>query len=124
MFRLKQPLVKKNLFLTKRAKPRKILSRSPFKFSAQELDREYGSRYQTIDIHIGDVRLILDFVEGVWKLDEPPISPEELVALEKQRSELAEENTYLRAKLDILFELVAQTTAEQDLRRETSQSSQ
>ncbi|CAF3331025.1 unnamed protein product [Rotaria socialis] len=124
MFRSKLPVGKKYAFLTKRAKPRKIASRSPLKFSSQEFDREFGSRYQIIDIHIGDVRLILDLVEGVWKLVEPPISPEELVALEKQRSELDEDNAYLRAKLDILFELVAETTAEAELRRETSKSSQ
>ena len=57
-------------------------------------------------------------------LDVQPITPEELAALEKQKSELDEENANLRAKLDILFELVAQTTAETELRRETSESTQ
>ena len=68
MFRSKLPILKKNLFLTKRAKLRKSTSRSPLKFSAQELARELGSTYQKIDVHLGDIRLILDLLDGVWKL--------------------------------------------------------
>jgi hypothetical protein len=42
------------------------MSRSPLKFTAEENARELGPIYQTIDIRIGNQRMIFDITQGVW----------------------------------------------------------
>jgi hypothetical protein len=63
---LNAPLFQKNLFLIPKIKPRKALSRSPFKLFGETLARELGSQCQTVDVHIGNQRMILDFEKGYW----------------------------------------------------------
>jgi len=60
------PFRRKNPFLFRKTEPRKLMSRSPLKFTAEENARELGPIYQTIDIRIGNQRLILDITQGVW----------------------------------------------------------
>jgi hypothetical protein len=53
-------------FSISKTKPRKFVSRSPLKLPAEELARELGPRYQTIDARIGNQRMIYDTERGNW----------------------------------------------------------
>jgi len=53
-------------FSIRKTKPRKFVSRSPLKLPAEELARELGPRYQTIDARIGHQKLVYDFEQGEW----------------------------------------------------------
>ena len=45
------------------------------------------------------------------------VNPRKVAKLEKTKQELEENNNLLRTKLDILFEMLAEVTAEHELRR-------
>ncbi len=53
-------------FSIHKTKPRTSVSRSPLKFAAEELTRELGPQYQTIDVRIGNQKMIYDIVQGNW----------------------------------------------------------
>ncbi len=56
----------KSPFLIRKTTPRKTISRSPFKLSGADLAREFGPRYQIVDVRIGQQRMVLDIVQGSW----------------------------------------------------------
>jgi hypothetical protein len=56
----------RNLFCTRKTKPRKFVSRSPLKLPAQELAREFGPQYQTIDTCIGNQKMTYNIAQGEW----------------------------------------------------------
>lgn len=56
----------KNAFFISKARPRKVLSRSPFSLFDEGLSRELGPHYQTVDVRIGNQRMILDIAQGRW----------------------------------------------------------
>ena len=53
-------------FSIRKTKPRKFVSRSPLKLAAEELARELGPRYQTIDARIGHQKMVYDIAQGEW----------------------------------------------------------
>lgn len=53
-------------FSIRKTKPRKFVSRSSLKLTAEELARELGPRYQTIDARIGHQKLVYDIAQGQW----------------------------------------------------------
>jgi hypothetical protein len=53
-------------FSIRKSKPRKAVSRSPLKLPAEELARELGPRYQTIDARIGNQKMAFDIAQGDW----------------------------------------------------------
>ena len=53
-------------FSIRKSKPRKLVSRSPLQLPAEELARELGPRYQTIDARIGNQIMIYDATQGYW----------------------------------------------------------
>jgi len=53
-------------FSIRKTKPRKFISRSPLKLPAEELARELGAQYQTIDARIGNQLMTYDIVQGNW----------------------------------------------------------
>jgi hypothetical protein len=63
----KRILYHRNLFIAPRTKPRKAMSRSPLKLSPEETARDFGPKCQTVDVRIGDERMILDIEQGGWK---------------------------------------------------------
>ncbi|CAF3360130.1 unnamed protein product [Rotaria sp. Silwood1] len=115
MLRSNRFITKKNLFAIKITKPRKGISFSPLKLSSEEMANELGPQYRTIDVHIGNQRMVLDMAQGGWILDGTSIEPADMTKLEKQRNELEKDNSILRTKLDILLEMLAETTAEKSL---------
>ncbi|CAF0871116.1 unnamed protein product [Adineta steineri] len=107
-------------FSIRKTKPRKAVSRSPLKLPAEELARELGPQYQTIDARIGNQKMVFDITQGDWVADGtvgPAVSSREMGKLEKKKRELEDDNNLLRTKLDILLEMLAEVTAEHDLRR-------
>ncbi|CAF0809982.1 unnamed protein product [Rotaria sordida] len=121
MSRSRLSIVKNNPFAITKTKPRKSISHSRLKFSSEELARELGPQYQTIDVRIGNQRMILNIAQGGWILDETTIESKDMTALEKQRCELEKDNTILRTKLDMLLEMLAEVTAEGELHNESDQ---
>ncbi len=61
-------MYKNNPFIIHKTKPRKAISRSPLKLPGEVLAREFGPRYQTIDVRIGNQRMVLDIAQGTWIL--------------------------------------------------------
>ncbi len=53
-------------FSIRKTKPRKVVSRSPLKLPAEDLARELGPHYQTIDARIGNQKMAFDIVHGDW----------------------------------------------------------
>ena len=53
-------------FSIRKTKPRKAVSRSPLKLPSEELAREFGPQYQTIDARIGDQKVTFDIAQGDW----------------------------------------------------------
>ncbi len=56
----------RNSFSIHKTKPRKFVSRSPLKLPAEELARELGPQYQTIDTRIGNQKMVYDTIQGNW----------------------------------------------------------
>jgi hypothetical protein len=127
-------------FSIRKTKPRKAVSRSPLKLPSEDLARELGPQYQTIDAHIGNQKMVFDIAQGDWidgnhslnyKLVPmfflsslytdgtigTTVSSREMTKLEKKKRELEEDNNILRAKMEILLEMLAEVTAEHELRR-------
>lgn len=57
----------KNPFHIAKTKPRKAISRSPFKLFDGSVSHELGPYNQPIDLRIGNQRMILDISQGCWK---------------------------------------------------------
>jgi hypothetical protein len=123
-------------FSIRKTKPRKVVSRSPLKLPSEDLARELGPQYQTIDAHIGNQKMVFDIAQGDWidgnhSLNHKlvpmslyidgtigtTVSSREMTKLEKKKRELEEDNNILRAKMEILLEMLAEVTAEHELRR-------
>ncbi|CAF1407147.1 unnamed protein product [Adineta ricciae] len=107
-------------FSFRKSKPRKSISRSPLKLPAEELARELGPRYQSIDVRIGNQKFIYDISQAGWTSGETvgtPVTSRGIARLEKNKKELEEDNNVLRTKIDTLLQMLAEITAEYDVRR-------
>ncbi|CAF0886266.1 unnamed protein product [Rotaria sp. Silwood1] len=107
-------------FSIHKTKPRRLTSRSPLKLPAEEMARELGTHYQTIDARIGNQKITYDIAQGGWKSDGTVhafVDSREMAKLDKSKRELEEDNNTLRVKIDMLLEMLAEITAEHDLRR-------
>ncbi|CAF0924655.1 unnamed protein product [Adineta ricciae] len=107
----------KNAFVVKKSKPRKVQSRSPLKFDSEQMKRELGPELGAIDIRIGNLQLKFDSTQGIWISDEKIHGDD----LERRKNELDQENSLLSIKLDILLDMLAQATAEEELADQTKQ---
>ncbi|CAF1243453.1 unnamed protein product [Rotaria sordida] len=110
----------RNPFTIHKTKPRRFPSRSPLKLLAEEMRRELGIQYQTIDARIGNERMTYDIAQGGWTsggIVDTFVDTRGMTKLEKSKRELEEDNKALRAKVDILLEMLAEVSAEQELRR-------
>ncbi len=56
----------RNSFSIHKTKPRKFVSRSPLKLPAEEMARELGLQYQTIDARIGNQKMTYDIEQAHW----------------------------------------------------------
>lgn len=92
-------------------------SRSPLKFDSAQMKHELGPELGAIDVRIGNLQLKFDLTQGIWIPDEKIQTND----LERKKAELEQENTLLSTKLDILLEMLAQATAEEELEDQTKQ---
>lgn len=125
-------------FSTHKTKPRRTVSRSPLQLAAAEQARELGPRLEVIDVRIGNQTMSYNTQQGDWQsgnymlkdfthilflflhLDglahSSSVSSRELAKLEKTKQDLEQDNATLRAKIEILLEMLAEATAEQEIR--------
>ncbi|XP_048871013.1 protein chibby homolog 1 [Brienomyrus brachyistius] len=104
-----------NTFSPKKTPPRKSASLS----NLHSLDRstreiELGLEYGTPVMNLGDQSL--KFEEGQWISESGgSVSGREMQRLKKRNLQLEEENNLLRLKVDILLDMLSETTAESHL---------
>ncbi|XP_023670207.1 protein chibby homolog 1 [Paramormyrops kingsleyae] len=104
-----------NTFSPKKTPPRKSASLS----NLHTLDRstreiELGLEYGAPVINLGDQSL--KFEEGQWISESGgSVSGREMQRLKKRNLQLEEENNLLRLKVDILLDMLSETTAESHL---------
>lgn len=53
-------------FSIRKTKPRQHVSRSPLQLPAEELAREFGSQFQTINARIGNQKMTYVIAQGYW----------------------------------------------------------
>ncbi|XP_071400149.1 protein chibby homolog 1 isoform X2 [Centroberyx affinis] len=112
---LKMPLFVGNTFSPKKTPPRKSASLS----NLHTLDRstrevELGLEYGAPVMNIGGQSL--KFEEGQWIADSGgSVSGKEVQRLKKRNMQLEEENNLLKLKIEILLDMLTETTAESHL---------
>ncbi|XP_071754537.1 protein chibby homolog 1 isoform X2 [Centroberyx gerrardi] len=112
---LKMPLFVGNTFSPKKTPPRKSASLS----NLHTLDRstrevELGLEYGAPVMNIGGQSL--KFEEGQWIADSGGnVSGKEVQRLKKRNMQLEEENNLLKLKIEILLDMLTETTAESHL---------
>ena len=123
----------KDAFSFKKTKPRKLVSKSPLKLPAEQLQRDLGPRCEVIDIRLADQKIMFDIENGDWNTGNDRLSatsrvqPDHLDGAEslagtgssssarnlrKQVEVLHEENNVLKLKVEMLLNLVAESIAE------------
>ncbi|CAF2870535.1 unnamed protein product [Rotaria sp. Silwood2] len=107
----------KSAFSVKKAKPRRQVSRSSLKLSADELYRDLNPKYDVIDIKLADKRIVFDTENGYWNTVDAEslgetISSRSVEKIRKQIEILQEENNVLKLKVEMLLSLVAESIAE------------
>lgn len=55
-----------NPFSIKKTPARKAVSRSPLKLPADEMFRELGPKFETIDVRVADRKIAFDIPNGEW----------------------------------------------------------
>ncbi|XP_062859860.1 protein chibby homolog 1 isoform X1 [Trichomycterus rosablanca] len=104
-----------NIFSPKKTPPRKSASLS----NLHTLDRstrelELGLEYGAPVMNIGGQSL--KFEDGQWIIESGGnVSSKELQKLKKRNLQLEEENNLLKLKIDLLFDMLSETTAESHL---------
>lgn len=123
----------KGAFAFTKTKPRKSVSRSPLKLPADELYRELGPKNDVIDVRIADRKIAFDKEYGDWNTGRSPgifsqnfcffdlagaeslggtVSSVVAQKVRKQIETLEEENNLMKIKVEVLLNLVAESTAE------------
>ncbi|XP_071400148.1 protein chibby homolog 1 isoform X1 [Centroberyx affinis] len=119
---LKMPLFVGNTFSPKKTPPRKSASLSNLHTvsgGGLQLDRstrevELGLEYGAPVMNIGGQSL--KFEEGQWIADSGgSVSGKEVQRLKKRNMQLEEENNLLKLKIEILLDMLTETTAESHL---------
>ncbi|CAF0763776.1 unnamed protein product [Rotaria sordida] len=107
----------KSAFSAKKVKPRKQISRSPLKLSADELYRDLGPKCEVIDVKVADKKIIFDIENGDWNTVAAKSFGETILSsnvqkIRKQNELLQEENNLLKLKVEILLSRLAESIAE------------
>ncbi|KFM79419.1 Protein chibby-like protein, partial [Stegodyphus mimosarum] len=82
--------------------------------STQSLQNELESIPETVKIQLDNKTLIFD--DGKWKTDKNEVD-EDVSILRKQKQQLIEENNYLKLKIEILLNMLAESVAKGNLPR-------
>ncbi|XP_023230580.1 protein chibby homolog 1-like [Centruroides sculpturatus] len=105
------PLFSKK-FSPKKSSPRKIpsISRLHREFDPAQNQTEFGLEYGPITVKLGNQESI--FKDGKWQSTSYAESPKTVIQLKIQNEELQKENNLLKLKVEILLDMLAETTAE------------
>ncbi|XP_038066097.1 protein chibby homolog 1-like [Patiria miniata] len=121
------PLLPSNKFNTKKTPPRRSLSLNNLnKLESSIREEEYGADYGQPAMRIAGQVIKFDSENGIWISETSGssggVSQREFIKLRKQNESLAEENNLLKLKIEMLLDMLAETTAEkQVLERDVGQ---
>ena len=76
----------RSAFSFKKTKPRKLVSKSPLKLSADQLQRDLGPRCEAIDIKVADQKITFDIEHGDWNTGTVYLSPSLFPRVKEKRS--------------------------------------
>ncbi|XP_033630906.1 protein chibby homolog 1-like [Asterias rubens] len=112
-----------NKFNTKKTPPRRSLSLNNLnKLESSIREEEYGNDYGQPAMRIAGQIIKFDADDGVWISETGSsggVSQKEFIKLRKQNESLAEENNLLKLKVELLIDMLSETTAEkQQLERD------
>ncbi|XP_067670838.1 protein chibby homolog 1-like isoform X1 [Haliotis asinina] len=100
-----------NKFSPKKTPPRRAQSLSNLHLDATQSRAEFGLDYGPIKVNLGGSEVA--FENGVWIPESGAggASHKEVSRLRKQSQQLQEENNLLKFKIDILLDMLAETSA-------------
>lgn len=107
-----------NKFSTKKTPPRRSTSLNNLnRLESSIRDEEYGLNFGAPNFKLAGQELRFDTENGVWVSDSSGggVSQREFVKLRKQNQSLNEENNLLKLKMEILLDMLAETTAEKHI---------
>ncbi|XP_072167762.1 protein chibby homolog 1-like [Diadema setosum] len=108
-----------NKFNTKKTPPRRSASLNNLnRLESSIREEEYGMTYGQPKVKLGGQELKFDEDNGMWIAESGPsggISQREFIKLRKQNQSLSEENNLLKLKIELLLDMLAETTAEKHL---------
>ncbi|XP_033127551.1 protein chibby homolog 1-like [Anneissia japonica] len=104
-------------FTPKKTPPRRSSSLNNLnKLESSIREEEYGLQYDVARLKLGGQELKFDKENGVWISDGGGggggVSQREFMKLRKQNQNLLEENNLLKLKMEVLLDMLAETTAE------------
>ncbi|XP_072044058.1 protein chibby homolog 1-like [Amphiura filiformis] len=105
-------------FSTKKTPPRRSTSLNNLnRLESSIRDEEYGLNFGQPKVKLGGQELRFDTENGVWITDSSSggVSQREFIKLRKQNQSLQEENNLLKLKMEVLLDMLAETTAEKHL---------
>jgi len=100
-------------FSPKKSLPRKAASLSNLAaLDISERAREFGLDYNETSVKLNGTKF--KFEDGIWQSETGVggVPHKEMIKLKKENERLVEENNMLKLKLDILFDMLSETTAE------------
>ncbi|XP_001196817.1 protein chibby homolog 1 [Strongylocentrotus purpuratus] len=108
-----------NKFNTKKTPPRRSASLNNLnRLESSIRDEEYGMTYGQPKVKLGGQELKFDEDNGVWIAESGNaggVSQRDFIKVRKQNKSLAEENNLLKLKIELLLDMLAETTAEKHL---------
>lgn len=98
-------------FSPKKTPPRRAQSLSNLHLDAEKSRKEFGPDVGPVKLRLGGQEV--SFENGLWVQDTGPhaASHKEVMKLRKDNQNLTEENCLLKLKIDILLDMLAETSA-------------
>ncbi|XP_022095458.1 protein chibby homolog 1-like [Acanthaster planci] len=111
------PLLPGNKFNTKKTPPRRSLSLNNLnKLESSIREEEYGIDYGQPAMRIAGQVIKFDTENGIWISEKSGssggVSQKEFIKLRKRNESLVEENNLLKLKIEILLDMLTETTSE------------
>jgi len=100
-------------FSPKKSTPRKAASLSNLRtLDSSELEKEFGKEIKPASLNLNGTEL--KFEDGIWQADTVVggVSHKEMMKLKKENSKIKEENNMLKLKIELLMDMLSETTVE------------
>ncbi|XP_013408598.1 protein chibby homolog 1-like [Lingula anatina] len=104
-----------NKFSPKKTSPRKSTSLSNLTLDQTEKPVEFGLDYGPIKVKLGHNEVAFEDGQWISANGGSGVSNKEFIKMKKQNQQLTEENNLLKIKLEILLDMLSETTAEAHL---------